>query len=49
MPAVRETATVRRYPSNDELGAVLGTLLGIRQIEEDLINEADTEMLREAG
>ena len=49
MPAVKENAAVRRYPSSEDLGGVLGALLGVREIEEDLLEEADLETLREAG
>jgi len=49
IPVIRENAVVRRYPVKEELGGVLGALLGVKEAEEDLVEEADTEMLRQAG
>ena len=49
LPATRESAAVRRYPVREELGGVLGRLLGLAEDEEDLAAEAEAGRLREAG
>ena len=49
IPVVRENAVVRRYPVKEELGGVLGALLGVDESGEALVKEADTERLREAS
>ena len=49
IPVVRENAVVRRCPVKEELGGVLGALLGVDESGEALVKEADTERLREAS